>query len=129
MPSEVKNKDLKGANIFAGSDYHKMYCSYNDDTEKIVCVLSGGLTEFAGQTGIIYLAGQVFYVTIPDKGLPPGHSGTGSDDETCPEDDEECEEEEGPRDPGDPGTPVILVTQAIQVIQATHLLPVHHPKF
>jgi hypothetical protein len=30
-------------------------------------VLGGGLTKYAGQTGVIYLAGQVFYVTIPDK--------------------------------------------------------------
>ncbi len=91
--SEIKNKDLKGANIFAGSDYH---------IEQIVCVVSGGLTEFAGETGVIYLAGQIFYVTIPDRAL---HSGTDSEDETCPEEDEECEEPEDPGDPGDPGNP------------------------
>ena len=77
--SEIKNKDLKGANIFAGSDYHKMYCSFNEDIEQIVCVVSGGLTEFAGQTGVIYLAGQIFYVTIPDRALHSGDSST--DDE------------------------------------------------
>jgi hypothetical protein len=104
--SEVKNKDLKGANIFAGSDYHKMYCSYNDDTEKIVCVVGGGLTEFAGQTGVIYLAGQIFYVTIPNMGLQPGDSGTNPDDESCEEPDEEgCEDPGGPSDPGNPGDP------------------------
>jgi hypothetical protein len=37
------------------------------DQERIVCVLGGSLTKYAGQTGVIYLAGQVFYVTIPDK--------------------------------------------------------------
>jgi len=117
--SEVKNKDLKGANIFAGSDYHKMYCSYNDDTEKIVCVLSGGLTEFAGQTGVIYLSGQIFYVTMPAMGLPPGDSGTVSEDETCPEYDEECEEEEEPGDPGgDPGGDPPAACTAPQVVGA-----------
>src|SRR5688572_12663724 len=68
--TDVKNKDLKGANIFAGSDYYKMYCSYNDETEKIVCVVGGGLTQYEGETGIIYLAGQMFYVTIPGISVP-----------------------------------------------------------
>ena len=69
-----KAKDLKGANIFAGSDYHKLHCSINKDEGRIVCVASGGLTEFADQTGVIYLAGQIFYVTIPDKKLVPNPS-------------------------------------------------------
>ena len=103
--SEIKNKDLKGANIFAGSDHHKMYCSYNEDTERIVCVVSGGLTEFAGETGVIYLAGQIFHVTIPDMGLNHSNPGADSEDETCPEEDEECEEPEDPGDPGNPGDP------------------------
>ena len=99
--SEIKNKDLKGANIFAGSDYHKMYCSFNEDIEQIVCVVSSGLTEFAGQTGVIYLAGQIFYVTIPDRALHSGDPST--DDESCDELDEElCED---PGDPGNPGNP------------------------
>jgi hypothetical protein len=100
--SGIKNKDLKGANIFAGSDYHKLYCSFNKEEGRIVCVVSGGLTEFAGQTGVIYLAGQIFYVTIPDRAL---HSGTDSEDETCSEEDEECEEPENPGEPGGPGDP------------------------
>jgi hypothetical protein len=29
------------------------------------------LTQFAGQTAIIYLAGQIFYVTVPAKGGTP----------------------------------------------------------
>jgi hypothetical protein len=102
---DVKNKDLKGANIFAGSDYHKMYCSYNDDTEKIVCVVGGGLTEFAGQTGVIYLAGQIFYVTIPNMGLPPGVSDTNPDESCDGPDEEGCEDPGGPAEPGNPGDP------------------------
>jgi len=79
-----------------------MYCSYNEDEGRIVCVVSSGLTEYAGQTGVIYLAGQIFYVTIPDRAL---HSGTDPEDETCSEEDEECEEPEDPGDPGGPGDP------------------------
>jgi hypothetical protein len=100
--SGVKNKDLKGANIFAGSDYHKLHCSFNKEEGRIVCVASGALTEFAGETGVVYLAGQIFYVTMPTMGLQPGDSGTESEDEACSEEDEECEESE---DPGDPVNP------------------------
>jgi hypothetical protein len=78
-------------------------CSFNKEEEKIVCVAGGGLTEFAGQTGVIYLAGQIFYVTMPNMGLAPGNSGTNPDDESCEGPDEErCED---PGDPGDPGDP------------------------
>lgn len=97
-----KAKDLKNANIFAGSDYHKLHCSISQEEAKIVCVASGGLTEFADQVGVIYLAGQIFYITIPDMGVR--HSGA---EEGCPEPDEEGEEGEEERcaDPGDPGDP------------------------
>ena len=83
-----KAKDLKNANIFAGSDYHKLHCSINKEMGRIVCVASGGLTEFADQAGVIYLAGQVFYVTIPDKGIRHGLPGP---DEVCPDPGEEGE--------------------------------------
>lgn len=65
--SSYRNKDVKDANIFVGSNYHDLGCTVDKDQERIVCVLGGGLTRYAGQTGIIYLAGQIFYVTIPDK--------------------------------------------------------------
>ncbi len=68
-PSDHKYKDLKGASIFAGSNDHKLSCSFNDDEETVVCVVNGGITKYAGQTGVIYLAGQIFYVTIPDRVL------------------------------------------------------------
>jgi hypothetical protein len=107
-PDDHKYKDLKGASIFAGSNDHKLSCSFNDDEGTVVCVVSGGITEYAGETGVIYLAGQIFYVTIPDKILVPHQSS-----EVCeePEEGEELmpmamasEESEGcPGDPGDPG--------------------------
>lgn len=66
--SGFKNKDLKNANIFVGSDFYKLSCNVNKDDGKIVCVAGGGLSdEFAGETGIIYLAKQVFYVVIPGR--------------------------------------------------------------
>ena len=68
--SGYRNKDVRGANIFVGSNYHKLGCTVDKEKENIVCVLGGGLTQFAGETSILYLAGQVFYVTIPDRTIP-----------------------------------------------------------
>ena len=65
-----RNKDVKDANIFVGSNFHDLGCTVNQEEAKIVCTLGSGLTQYAGQTGVIYLAGQVFYVTIPDRTLP-----------------------------------------------------------
>lgn len=65
-----KNKDVKDANIFIGSSFYDLGCTVNREEGKIVCVLGGGLTQYAGEIGVIYLGGQVFYVTIPDRSLP-----------------------------------------------------------
>jgi hypothetical protein len=65
-----RNKDVRDASIFVGSNFHDLYCTVDKDKENIVCVAGGRLTQYAGQIGIIYLAGQIFYVTIPDKILP-----------------------------------------------------------
>lgn len=65
-----RNKDLKNASIYVGSDFYDLFCWVTEDKEHIVCNAQGGLTQFAGQTAIIYLAGQIFYVTIPGRGSP-----------------------------------------------------------
>jgi hypothetical protein len=65
--SGFRNRDLKNANIFAGSNFHHLSCSINKGDAKIVCVVRGGLTEFAGETAIIYLGRQIFYVTVPGR--------------------------------------------------------------
>jgi hypothetical protein len=65
-----RNRDVRDANMFAGSNFHDLYCTVDKEKENIVCVARGGLTQYAGQTGVIYLAGQVFYVTIPDRTIP-----------------------------------------------------------
>lgn len=66
-----RNKDLKNATIYVGSDYYDLYCWVRKEEGKILCVAVGGLTEFAGKTGIIYLGGQIFYVIIPHKAGAP----------------------------------------------------------
>ena len=64
--SDFKRKDLKSASIFAGSNFHNLSCSVNAGDGKIVCVVRGGLSdEYGGESAIIHLAGQIFYVTIP----------------------------------------------------------------
>jgi|SRR5687768_12373757 len=68
--SGYRNKDVKDASIFVGSNFHDLGCTVNKEEAKIVCTLRGGLTEHAGETGVIYLGGQVFYVLIPDRTLP-----------------------------------------------------------
>lgn len=66
-----RNKDVKHASILVASNFYDLHCTVDKEKENIVCVLGGSLTAYAGQTGVIYLAGQVFYVTIPDKPQPP----------------------------------------------------------
>ena len=65
-----RNRDVKGASIYVGSDLYDLFCWVTTDKQYIVCNAQGGLTQFAGQAAIIYLAGQMFYVTIPHRGAP-----------------------------------------------------------
>jgi hypothetical protein len=66
-----RNKDLKNATIYVGSDFYDLYCWVRKAEGRILCVARGSLTQFASQTGIIYLGGQIFYVIIPNKhGIP-----------------------------------------------------------
>lgn len=76
-----RNKDVKNASILIGSDYYDLYCWVRKEENKILCVARGGLTEFAGQMGIIYLGGQFFYVIIPGKAGTPVEGKS----LTCPE--------------------------------------------
>ena len=65
-----RTRDVRDTTIFVGSNFHELGCKVNKEKTRIVCIGRGGLTEYAGQTGIIHLAGQLFYVTIPDRTLP-----------------------------------------------------------
>jgi type 1 fimbria pilin len=67
--SGYRNSDVKDASITIGSKSFDVHCTVNKKEEKIVCVAGGGLTWYAGQTGVVYLAGQGFYVTIPSRSL------------------------------------------------------------
>jgi len=70
--SGYRNKDVRGADIFVGSNFHNFGCTVNAERTQIVCVANGGLTQYAGQTGVIHLAGQIFYVIIPGYSGPDG---------------------------------------------------------
>lgn len=74
--SGYKNADVKGAYITVGSKSFNVHCTVNKKAEKIICVAGSRLTRHAGEMGILALAGQAFYVTIPDK--PPLSVGNGS---------------------------------------------------
>ncbi len=65
-----RNKDVRGTTIFVGSNFHDLGCTVNKEKTRIVCIGRGSLTDYAGQIGIIHLAGQLFYVTIPDRPAP-----------------------------------------------------------
>ena len=62
-----RNKDLKDATIYVGGDYYPLSCWAHPEDGYVLCSLPGGMTEFAGQTGIIYLGGYMFYVVIPGR--------------------------------------------------------------
>jgi len=66
-----RNRDLKDATIYVGSDFYDLFCWVTEERDHIVCNAQGGLTQFAGQVGVIYLAGQIFYVIIPNKAGAP----------------------------------------------------------
>lgn len=99
LKGQVLNKDVKGANIFAGSNYYKLSCSLNKEEGRIVCVAPGMIAQYAGQTGIIYLARQMFYVTIPDIRIRQSAAVSCGDPDEDP-----CPTQE-PGNPGNPGTP------------------------
>lgn len=65
-----KNKDLKGAILFVESSDYKLSCWVNKEEGKVICVASAGLTQYAGETGVITLAGRSFTVTIPGRRMP-----------------------------------------------------------
>lgn len=65
-----RQKDLKNASIYVGSDFYDLFCWVSEEKDHIICNAQKGLTQFAGQIAVIYLAGQIFYVTIPAASGP-----------------------------------------------------------
>lgn len=82
--SGYRNRDVRDAVIFVGSRSYDLHCTVNKEEGKIVCVTGGRLTQYAGQTGVIYLAGEAFYVIIPAKPSLSSSGGT-SGPLSCPE--------------------------------------------
>ncbi len=74
--SGYRNRDVKGATLSIGSSSFDVHCTVNKKAGKIICVAGGGLTQYTGQTGILYLAGHAFYVVIPARPLLPSGSGS-----------------------------------------------------
>ncbi|HXF84725.1 MAG TPA: hypothetical protein VNK49_04990 [Anaerolineales bacterium] len=62
-----RNKNLKGATIFVGSNFYDLFCTVNKEKTLIVCVAREPLTQYAGQVGVIRLAGHTFQVIVPNK--------------------------------------------------------------
>jgi hypothetical protein len=80
--SGYRNRDVKNASLSIGPDSFGVHCTVNKKAGKIICVAGGGLTRYAGQMGILTVAGHSFYVKIPDKGPLP--SVNGNVPLTCP---------------------------------------------
>lgn len=67
LATGFSNKEVKeGTSIYVGGEFHDLFCWITSDKEHIVCNAQGGLTQYAGQTAIITLLGQTFYLTIPN---------------------------------------------------------------
>ena len=66
-----RNRDVRDASLFVGSNFHDLHCTVDQEQEQIICVAGGRLTQFVRQTGIVHLGGQIFYVEIPGKPTPP----------------------------------------------------------
>ncbi len=69
--TDYRTRDLKEASIYVGSDFYDLFCWVSEEGDKIICNAQSGLTQFAGETAIIYLGGQMFYVIVPAKGGAP----------------------------------------------------------
>ncbi len=81
--SGFRNRDIKDASLSIGSNTFGLHCHVNKKAGKIVCVAGSGLTQYAGQIGLLSLAGHAFYVKIPDR--PPLPPGAWNETLSCPE--------------------------------------------
>src|ERR1051325_4002144 len=69
--SGVGKNAAKSATIFAGSNFYNLFCTVKKDDGLITCLARAEITQFQGQTGIVHLAGQIFYVMVPYFTEPP----------------------------------------------------------
>ena len=65
---KVRGPNLKNAVLYVNGDSYPLACTFNKEQESIVCVVRGGLTEFAGMPGTVQLMGYFYSVIIPGRG-------------------------------------------------------------
>jgi hypothetical protein len=80
-----KNTKIRDATLTIDSEVYPLSCIFKADEGKIRCDVRGGLTQFAGQTGIISLNGQTFYVIIPPRNVPVEQAGLQEEPLVCPD--------------------------------------------
>jgi len=66
--SGLTRGDLKGATIYANSNWHKMYCTFIDNTTKVRCTIANKLAGKGSFRAV--LAGFGFWGTLPQPKAP-----------------------------------------------------------
>jgi hypothetical protein len=85
---------VRDVTIFVNSDLYHLGCTVSLDGDKLTCTQRGDFSEFARKPGVIFINGQIFYVTIPSRSLP--------------EEPVVVEEPEAPKEPESPCGPFFL---------------------
>jgi hypothetical protein len=77
-------KSVQDASLFVNSEYHSVNCVLKDaEMGKVVCKVS---EKFASEGAVLYVAGQVAYLTLPDGPTNVNKSSDASQDSiTCEE--------------------------------------------
>jgi len=68
--SGLTRGDLNDRSFYAHSNYRNIYCNFVDDTTDVRCVVSKKLSNFAGESFHVTLAGFGFYDELPAKPSP-----------------------------------------------------------
>lgn len=61
----LEGNDIQDGTAYIHSNSYKMSCEFKDETDVIRCVISGGLSRYAGETFRVNLAGFLFWATLP----------------------------------------------------------------
>ncbi|MDX9992027.1 MAG: hypothetical protein RBS68_08240 [Anaerolineales bacterium] len=61
--------ELKGSYALIGNNEFGMDCNIDDDG-KVVCVVGDAIAQFTGRSATVLLAGQGFFITIPERKQP-----------------------------------------------------------
>ena len=68
VDGDVRKSDLQG-NVLVNGKTLRLYCNYSGDPTPVVvvCTSAKGTAKFAGNVGIVSIAGHSFYFVIPAK--------------------------------------------------------------